>query len=265
MKPPTHPSGRVARHQAAGFSICEFRLPPGYRMGAHAHDQSGLVLPLDGSFRAVADGRALDAVGDRVAVLPGDAPHHESAGPGGARCLLVIPGPPATREAIGLDLDQARSEVRPDLARIGRTLVRELRAGDPDVSLFVESLLLELFAAAPAVVADDWAAAPDWLRRAEELVRDRYADPLSHDEIAREVGVTREHLARSFRRYAGTTLGAFVRRIRVLRAARELREGGRPIAQVAAGCGFADHSHLGRVFRRHFRQTPAQYRERVSP
>lgn len=255
-------AGRVARHDLAGFSVCEFALPPGYRMGAHSHDRSGLVLPLGGRFHAVAGGRALEAAGSRVAVLPGDTPHVESVGAEGARCLLVIPEAARPVEPRALDLDQARSWDRSDLAATGALLRRELRATDRSATLVAEGLLLDLFAASPTAPTGRWSAAPSWVRRAEELVRDRYAEPLTHDEIAREVGVSREHLARTFRRFSGLPLGVFVRRIRLLRAARRLRETPRPIAHIAAQCGFADHSHLGRAFRRHFDQTPAEYRGR---
>jgi AraC-like DNA-binding protein len=39
---------------------------------------------------------------------------------------------------------------------------------------------------------------------------------------------------------------------------------GAPPATVAASCGFADQSHLGRWFRRAYRMTPAAYRARCT-
>lgn len=232
-------------------------------MEAHAHDRSGLVLPLTGRFRAIAGRRELEAVGDRVAVLPGDAPHRESVGPDGARCLLVVPEATRPLGGNGLDLDVPGDRLRPDLASLGRLLRRELHASGATATFVAEGLLLDLFGASPTEPSGNWGAAPAWIRRVEELVRDRFAEPLTHEEIAREVGVSREHLARSFHRFAGLPLGAFVRRVRLLRAARRLRDGRPTITQIAHQCGFADHSHLTRSFRRHFDQTPAEYRERV--
>lgn len=256
-------SGRLAAHEIAGFSICAFELRPEYRMGTHAHARSGLVLPLAGHFRAMIGSRTLDVLDDMVAVLPGDLLHHESVGPRGSSCLLVIPHALGPRDENGLDLESAASARRPDLARLGRHLWCELGTEDSPTSLVAESLLLDLFAASPSAPAEEWDAAPAWIRRVEELVQDRFADPLTHEEIAREIGVSREHLARTFRRFAGIPLGVFVRRIRVLRAARGLRESQRSIAQIAVQCGFADHSHLARTFRRHFQLSPLEYRARL--
>jgi AraC family transcriptional regulator len=256
-------SGRVAAYELAGFSVCEFALPRGYRMGLHAHSHSGLVLPLAGRFRAIASRRELDAVGDTVAILPGDAPHVECVGPEGASCLLVVPPKNRPLERSGLDLDHPASLDRPDLAATGALLHRELRATDRSAALIAEGLLLDLFAVSPTAPTMEWSAAPAWIHRVEELVRDRFSETLTHGEIAREVGVSREHLARTFRQFAGLPLGVFVRRIRLLRAARRLRDTRRPIAHIAAQCGFADQSHLSRLFRRHFEQSPTEYRARL--
>ncbi|MDX1661338.1 MAG: AraC family transcriptional regulator [Gemmatimonadota bacterium] len=234
-----------------------FDLPPGYRMPAHEHRRSGVVLPIRGRYRARMRDRSLDAVDRRVVVLPEGAPHREDVGEEGARCLLVhSPG----GEGVGdVALDDPRSAERPRAARLGRLLHRELGDATP---LVVESLLLELFDVRPGstTVAS---GSPGWMTRVLELVRDRYADRVTHDEIASEAGVSREHLARTFRRCHGLSLGAYVRKIRLLEAARLLREDDRPVAAIAARCGFADHSHLGRTFRRHFQRTPSEYRSRV--
>jgi transcriptional regulator GlxA family with amidase domain len=42
-----------------------------------------------------------------------------------------------------------------------------------------------------------------------------------------------------------------------------LADGDVPLADVAAACGFADQSHLTRVFSAHTGTTPARYRKRL--
>lgn len=263
MTTPGPRNGRVAAYELAGFSVCEFALPPDYRMGLHAHTHSGIVLPLAGRFHALAGRRTLVAAGETVAILPGDAPHIEHVGPEGAICLLVIPPTNRPLERSDLDLDYPASLNRRDLAATGALLQRELRATDRSAAFIAEGLLLDLFAVSPTAPTLEWSAAPAWIHRVEELVRDRFSETLTHGEIAREIGVSREHLARTFRQFAGLPLGVFVRRIRLLRAARRLRDTRRPISHIAAQCGFADQSHLSRLFRRHFEQTPTQYRARL--
>ena len=79
-------------------------------------------------------------------------------------------------------------------------------------------------------------------------------------ELARELGVDRSHLARSFRGHFRRTLGEFVRELRVDHVRRALVETNRPLAELALEAGFADQSHCTRVFRRLIGRTPARYR-----
>ncbi len=49
---------------------------------------------------------------------------------------------------------------------------------------------------------------------------------------------------------------------RVEMAKRMLQQPGLSIADVAFDCGFANQSHLGRIFKKHTGTTPKKYREK---
>jgi AraC family transcriptional regulator len=68
------------------------------------------------------------------------------------------------------------------------------------------------------------------------------------------------YFARAFRAHIGQSLGGFVRKLRVQQAAAMLGGSDEPIADIALSLGFADQSHLTRVFRAHTGRTPARYR-----
>jgi AraC-like DNA-binding protein/quercetin dioxygenase-like cupin family protein len=78
-------------------------------------------------------------------------------------------------------------------------------------------------------------------------------------EAAQLSGVTREGFSRRFRRRRGMPPQSF-QLIEKLNDARRLLRQGDSIAEVAAQTGFADQSHLGRLFRRVFGVTPGRYR-----
>jgi AraC-like DNA-binding protein len=70
------------------------------------------------------------------------------------------------------------------------------------------------------------------------------------DELAREVGWSRRHLAELFRVETGVAPKAAARLIRFERACDRLRGPGRPtLAAVAADAGYVDQAHLSRDFR----------------
>lgn len=72
-------------------------------------------------------------------------------------------------------------------------------------------------------------------------------------------GMSREGYSRKFQRLHGVSPETHRLLSRANAARRVLRQG-MPVAQVAAATGFADQSHLGRVFRRLFGVTPGVYR-----
>jgi len=100
------------------------------------------------------------------------------------------------------------------------------------------------------------------VERARGRLHDGLADDISADELAREAGCSRFALYRAFRRAYGMGPSDYQRQLR-LRAARRRIARGEPIAEVAAGTGFADQSHLTRWFVRCYGVTPAAYRRAV--
>jgi len=104
---------------------------------------------------------------------------------------------------------------------------------------------------------------PGWFRRALETVDAVEGQPLSLASLAREAGVHPVHMARSFRRFQGCTFGDCVAKARVRRALELLRISGHTIADVAFSCGFADHAHLCRTFKRATGLTPLAYRRKL--
>ena len=83
-----------------------------------------------------------------------------------------------------------------------------------------------------------------------------------HPAIAAAVGVHPVYLARAFRQHYGCGPAAYARQLRLERAAALVRTTARPLADIAAACGFVDQSHLTRAFATTFATSPAAYRRR---
>lgn len=78
-------------------------------------------------------------------------------------------------------------------------------------------------------------------------------------DLAREAGLSRFQLIRTFRQYTGLTPHAYRMQSRANLSRRLLMDGLAP-AEVAAACGYVDQSHMHREFRRRFGLTPGVYR-----
>jgi AraC-like DNA-binding protein len=100
------------------------------------------------------------------------------------------------------------------------------------------------------------------IRRAKEVLLDRFSDNLSLEEVAREVGRSQYRLAHVFREAVVIGICAYLINVRVNRAHAYLATGLSP-ALVASLAGFADQSHLGRHFSRLVGGTPSEYARQV--
>lgn len=143
-------------------------------------------------------------------------------------------------------------------ARLHVRLGRERQAlGQDEGLLAVIGTALRRHAGQPGAGAP--AAEPGGVGRARALIEACFADDLDLATLAREARLSRFHLVRAFRRAIGTTPHGYLLDRRV-RAARERLRAGAAVADVAAGCGFADQAHLTRVFKARVGVTPGAFR-----
>src|SRR5262249_52992519 len=121
-------------------------------------------------------------------------------------------------------------------------------------------LAYELIAALGRRTRRSAAPGPLWLPRIDALLLETFLEPFDLGQLARAVRVHPVHLARTFRRHRGQTVGARVRELRLQEACRRLLESSASVAEIALASGFADQSHLTRLMRRVMGTTPSRYR-----
>jgi AraC family transcriptional regulator len=140
-------------------------------------------------------------------------------------------------------------------------LYREHLRNDDVSPLVMEGLALEILAECSRCHTGVYERnSPRWFLQVRELLRDRFAENLTHEVVAEAVGIHPVHLARAFRQHGGCTLGAYVRQLRVEFAARQLVTTEQPLAGIALDAGFSDQSHFTRTFKRQTGMTPAAFR-----
>ena len=98
--------------------------------------------------------------------------------------------------------------------------------------------------------------------RAREIARRRAAEGISVSDLAREVGLSLEHLVRLFRRQTGMTPGALLREERLSHGMHLLQHTGLTVAEVARRSGFVSPHHFARSVRAATGMTPSELRSR---
>jgi AraC family transcriptional regulator len=246
-----------------GFEVVAGTHAAGSALAPHAHDDPTLCYVLHGRFTEHLRGRVLDCGTDTLKLTAAGRthsnrfPHTETRGLRIDIARARFGESPAIQRFLDGEAFLPRSGARP----VFRRLAAELSSRDDAAPLVIEGLLLELLAR----LAREHAAGaahelPPWLRRADELIHDAFASPLTLRHVAREVGVSASTLARAYRARYGTSVGERVRRLRVEWAAGELEHSGAPVSGIALRAGFYDQAHFSNVFRRVFGVTPARYR-----
>lgn len=106
----------------------------------------------------------------------------------------------------------------------------------------------------------------DRLRRVLRFIQEHLDDAqLTPDECARVAHFSRFHFHRLFSGMVGESLGEHIRRIRLERAAGELRLTDRSVIDVALAAGYEAHEPFTRAFRAHFGLPPAEFRKQTDP
>jgi AraC family transcriptional regulator len=234
------PSEVLVETRVSGNTVTVVRYAPFQELATHAHGEEGLTIVLQGTFLEESLNGTLVAPAGSVATRPYGMLHTNRFGSEGAVILAVIPD----HDRFGEPLNEwTRSEI-PAAFRAG------LRLAAQDASALPELLA----AIAPRVRPDRRAAA-----RARRLLDDGEVR-LEVSTLAQMMDIHPVHLARQFRQSYGVSVREY-RTIQLVKRATALILGTRtPLSQIAHECGFSDHSHMCRAFRRVAGWSPSRLR-----
>jgi len=248
--------------QVAGFTLTEGIHPAGSSLPWHTHDGPTICFVLQGAFTEISAGETLDCHPAMLKVTPAGERHWNRFDRGDAHGLL-IEAEPARAEALrpyAAILDRHISFQGGLPAAIARRIYEELRVMDEAAPLAIEGLLLELIATTTRQGNGATRDRPSWVLRARDLLHANLVRRLTLAELAAEVGVHPVTLARTFRRCFGCSVGEYLRRLRIERAALQLGGSEVPLATIALAAGFSDQSHFSNLFRRETGMSPSAYR-----
>jgi AraC family transcriptional regulator len=255
--------GRILRgRRVPGLLLAEVEYAPGVHVPRHAHEHAQFVLVLRGGFIDRSTDLTRVCEPSTLAFLPAHEQHTVDAGDSGATALIVDMEPSWLRRAAteAAIIETAAVFQGGLITHLAQRLYGEFRLRDEVSRLMIDSLTLGLVAEASLCDAREDALHPQWLTTARDLVRAGFAKRVTLGELAHACGVHPVHLARSFKQHYGCTIGDYIRELRLEFVCRRMRLSNASLAEIALSAGFADQSHLTRLFKRQMGLTPSEYR-----
>ena len=230
-------------------------LGAGRRIDEHVHDNPYLSLHVLGSYQERGDAGDMTIDGPAAAFHPAGSAHADAIGVRGLATVVIEFEPSWLRRAVaGMGLERSRYWIG---GRLGRQASRLARAWLGPASPERRFAATQAFLTAAANDASH-EQGPAWIAAASRIACD---DPeIRTADLARDLGVSAEWVARAYRQSQGEGLREGRRRRRVEAALWLLGESDLPLAQVACEAGFCDQSHMNRAFNLTLGRTPAAVR-----
>jgi AraC-like DNA-binding protein len=261
----------VKQHKLAVRGIEAMTLVSNHYFPRHSHDQFGIGVIAFGAQRSWSGVGSVSAcAGDVIMANPGEI-HDGAPLQGNVRGWRMIYLDPAIinrelREEFTGEIEIDRPVARdPALAAHFARLFSCLTVCPLDRFAEEENLLRVLMCLLHRYMMTQPAHAKPTpsVAKAVERLDSAPGAQVSLAELAALTGVSRFQLLRAFAREKGITPHAYLIQRRVCLARRLLAEGQTPV-QAALIAGFADQSHLTRVFVRQVGITPSRYRAAIA-
>lgn len=99
------------------------------------------------------------------------------------------------------------------------------------------------------------------IQRAVAVIREKFGEPLTLDDLARTVMVSKFHFLRSFRRTTGVTPGRFLSAVRLAEAEHLLRDTSLKVSDICTQVGYSSIGSFTRRFTESVGLSPTQYRQ----
>lgn len=252
----------------------EDRLPPGYGILTNWHENLELLWFTRGRGLVIIDGVQHEAGPGDLVLVNSSCLHRILSQEDLAYYCLIIDKGFCLRCGFPVETVRLRSHIRDGLLRgnykqIARLLTEQPPYGRVEAQANILLLLTRLYREFQEDAPEPETAGPKssqlvMVRSAIQLLNSAYQQPLTIDDICRQVGASKFHFCRVFRAVTGRTVVDYLNLLRCERAQALLSTGACNVQEASERCGFSSASYFSMVYKRQIGEPPSATAKRGS-
>ena len=149
---------------------------------------------------------------------------------------------------------------RTNMRKLLDTIQHKTTQSDITASGYISELLTHLLIMSSDTRTDP-RSMPAYVKDAIKRISQDFRRPVSLDDLAKAVGISKYHFAREFKRYTNMTPNEYLITTRLNFAKELLKYSSLSIEQITYECGFHYLSYFAKQFYKHENLTPLQFRK----
>lgn len=150
----------------------------------------------------------------------------------------------------------------PQIHLLFAKLYHEFVLVDPYSEVSTGLLLLQICDALGTAKAFNHKSAPKWIDKLKEILQYDTTN-LNLQYLSEQLDIHPVHISRAAPKYLFTSLGEYIRQVKIKRAIPLLLDSDHSLTQIAYEAGFSDQSHFNHVFKYYLNLSPGQWRKLV--
>ncbi|WP_394751026.1 helix-turn-helix transcriptional regulator [Spongiimicrobium salis] len=162
-----------------------------------------------------------------------------------------------------LDFEGSLHLENPHIKSLMYKVYLETRINDHHSPLSIELLILDIFNKMKTPPLNAHSKKPAWVGKMSELILDSEVD-YSLNALSKELNIHPVHLSREFHKYFGSTLGQYMRQLKLNKAIILISTQQYSMTEICYKCGFYDQSHFISSFKSIYNMTPTKFLRLIS-
>lgn len=235
----------------------------------HLHEAIEIVYVTEGTIE-MGVGQELYHMekGDFGIIFPNVIHHYQAFDPGKNKTIYLFVEP-SLLPAYTMQLQKfspkvpiiKKDQVHPDIANTLKTLAQMEKRNTMLVQAYVQIILAHVFADMKMVDKHE-IGSDDLIYNAVEYVAKNFRDPITLEQMASDLGVSKYTLSRMFAKTFHCNFSRYVNGVRLNHAASALEHSRESITNISYDCGFESQRTFNRVFKERYKLTPREYRQK---